>query len=64
MFQSVPLPVMKQDTSVYVCVCACGVCVIFHLHHILRGQVSRQRHVFKADMAFFIIGPVLHFTGR
>lgn len=57
MFQSVPLPVMKQDTSVCVC-------VIFHLHHILRGQVSRQRHVFKADMAFFIIGPVLHFTGR
>lgn len=48
--------VMKQDA----CVC---VCLIFHLHHIVRGQVSRQGHVFKAHVAFIIIGPVLWLTG-
>lgn len=57
MVVSALLPGMKQDASVCVC-------VIFHLHHILRGQVSRQGHVFKAGMAFIIIGPVLHLTGR
>lgn len=48
-----------EEQTQHVCVC-----VIFHLRHILRGHVSRQGDVFKADMAFIIKGPVFHLTGR
>lgn len=54
---SVLLLVMKKKPSTCVC-------VIFHLHHILRGHVSRQGDVFKADMAFIVKVPVFHLTGR